>query len=204
MSVAKAVAPFPPSFDVTALVVLFCVPEAVPVTLTEKEQEVFADRVAAERLTLLDPPTAAIVPPPQFPLNPFGVATNCPDGKASVKPMPLRLWLVFGFDRLKLRLVVPCNAILAAPNDLVIVGGITVGGGVDPAEDPPPHPRLEKRLTAQTSTKSRDVSSRVRVIRLNAVTGSVPNFPCPVLHMTLPSSSGSFGDTKPLPGPWSF
>ena len=138
MSVAEAVDPFPPSFDVTALVMLFCVPEAVPVTVTENEQEALADRVAVERLTVFDPPVALIVPAPQVPLNPFGVATTSPDGKESVKPIPLKFWLVFGFDKLKVSVVVPFRATLADPNALAIVGGSIVGGEVDSPDDPPP------------------------------------------------------------------
>ncbi len=88
--VAVAVLPFPPSFEVTAPVVLFCVPDVTPVTFKENEQEELAERVPAERLTLLDPAVAVIVPPPQVPVKPFGVATSCPDGRASVNPTPLK------------------------------------------------------------------------------------------------------------------
>jgi len=159
MSVAEAVPPFPPSLEVTAFVVFFCVPEAVPATFTENEHETCADRVAIDRLTLLDPPAAVIVPPPQLPVSPFGVATTCPDGKGSVNPIPLKDWLVFGFDKLKVRVVVPFNATLAAPNALAIVGGSTVGGGVDPPEDPPPHARLQKKPeVASRSAENRDIN----------------------------------------------
>lgn len=68
-----------------------------------------------------------MVPPPQFPVNPFGVATVCPDGSLSVKPTPVRGLLALGFDRLNMRVVVPFNATLAAPNDLAIVGGSFAG-----------------------------------------------------------------------------
>lgn len=46
------VAPVPPSVEVTAPVVLFCTPAAVPVTLTENVQEPFAANVPPDRLTV--------------------------------------------------------------------------------------------------------------------------------------------------------
>jgi hypothetical protein len=153
----------------------FCVPEAVPVTFNENEHEVPADSVAAERLTLFDPPTAVTVPPPQLPLSAFGVPTTCPGGKGSVKPILLRVWLVFGFDKLKVRVVVPFNATLAAPKAFVMAGGSTVGGGVDPAEDPPPQARFEKKLeVASKNAENRDMTRYVRVVGLKPVSGSFP------------------------------
>jgi hypothetical protein len=61
------------------------------VTFKENEQEELAERVAPERLTLLDPAAAVIVPPPQVPVKPFGTATTCPDGRVSVNPTPLKV-----------------------------------------------------------------------------------------------------------------
>ena len=52
---AEAVPPVPPSVEVTAPVVLFCVPAAIPVTLMENVQLVFAARVAPLRLITLVP-----------------------------------------------------------------------------------------------------------------------------------------------------
>jgi hypothetical protein len=141
------------------------VPEAIPVTFTVKEHEAFAERVAPERLTLLDPAAAVMVPPPQLPVKPLGVATACPDGKASLKPMPLRDTLVFGFDRLKVRVVVPFNATLPAPNAFAMLGG----SGEEEVElpEPPPHAASQTRLTARTrSTAQRDIGGNVRVIGL--------------------------------------
>src|SRR5437667_12880521 len=86
---AVAVLPFPPSFEVTAPVVLFCVPDVTPVTFKENEQEELAESVPAERLTLLDPAVAVIVPPPQVPLKALGLATSRRDGTASVTPTPI-------------------------------------------------------------------------------------------------------------------
>jgi len=53
MTEAEAVPPEPPSVEVTLPVGLFCVPAAVPVTLTLKVQEVLCARVAPERLMTL-------------------------------------------------------------------------------------------------------------------------------------------------------
>jgi hypothetical protein len=52
---AEAVPPAPPSVEVTALVVLFCVPAAIPVTLMENVQLAFAARVAPLRLITFVP-----------------------------------------------------------------------------------------------------------------------------------------------------
>jgi hypothetical protein len=126
MRVAEAVAPLPASVEVTALVVFFCVPEVVPVTFTAKVHEVLAVRVAAERLTLFEPADAVIVPPPQLPVKPLGVLTTWPEGKVSVKPMPLSEFAVFGFDRLKVSEVEPFKAMLAAPKAFEIADGSLV------------------------------------------------------------------------------
>ena len=52
---AEAVPPVPPSVEVTALVVLFCIPAAIPVTLMENVQLAFAARVAPLRLITFVP-----------------------------------------------------------------------------------------------------------------------------------------------------
>jgi hypothetical protein len=100
---------------VTALVVLVCIPDAVPATFTENVQDALAASVADEKLTLFDPAKAAIVPPPQLPVRPLGLATTCPEGSESVKPMPLREMLALGLERLKVRDVIPLRATLADP-----------------------------------------------------------------------------------------
>src|SRR5271156_2148432 len=134
---AEAVFPVPPSVEVTALVTLFCVPAAVPVTFTAKLQDALAANVALARLTLVDPAVAAIVPPPQLPVNALGVDTSKPAGKVSVKAMPLRDEAILGLPRLNVSVVVALSGTLAAPKDLAIVGGTTGGGGGE--EEPPPH-----------------------------------------------------------------
>ena len=92
---ALAVRPVPPSFDVTAVVVLFLAPAAVPVTFTEKVQNELAATLAPVRLTTLPPAVAEIVPPPQLPLSPLlGEATASPEGSVSLKPTPVKVMVV--------------------------------------------------------------------------------------------------------------
>jgi hypothetical protein len=114
-TLAVAVPPVPPSVEVTAAVVLFCTPIAVPVTFTENVQEAVAARFAPVRfapvrLTFVSPALAVIVPEPQVPVNPLGVDITSPDGRASVTPIPLKATVAFGFVIVKLRVVVPFNA----------------------------------------------------------------------------------------------
>jgi len=86
---AVAVLPAPPSLEVTAPVVLTSVPAVVAFTLTLKVQDPLAAKVAAVKLTEVDPAAAVIAPPPQVPVRPLGVATTRPEGKASVNATPL-------------------------------------------------------------------------------------------------------------------
>ena len=144
---AEAVLPLPPSFEVTAPVTLFCIPELIPETFTEKLHEALSASVAPERLTLADPAVAVIVPPPQLPVRPLGVDTVRPAGIASAKPTPLSDALVLGFDSVKVKVVVPFNGMLAAPNAFAMVGGEVWGGGGAP-DEPPPQPEACARPTA--------------------------------------------------------
>jgi hypothetical protein len=124
--VSEAVRPAPPFVEVTALVVLFCVPALVPFTSTEKLQETLAASVASDRLTEDEPAVAVIVPPPHTPVRLLGVETTKPEGSVSVKPIPVSgIALALGLAIVKLRLVVPLSGILAAPKVLLMVGGAT-------------------------------------------------------------------------------
>src|ERR1700690_2612324 len=123
MICADAVPPLPASVEVTALVTLFCVPAVVPAMFTAKVHEAPATRVAPARLTLLEPALAMIVPPPQVPVKPLGVDTVSPEGRVSVKPIPLKDKPELGFDRLNVSEVLPFNDTLVAPNFFAIVGG---------------------------------------------------------------------------------
>src|ERR1700733_1140553 len=154
MRLAEAVPPLPASVEVTTLVVFFCVPLVVPLTFTAKVHAALAARVAPERLTLFEPAAAVIVPPPQLPANPLGVPTTWPEGKVSVKPIPLRELAALGFDRLKVSEVVPFKATLAAANPFEIAGGNLAKGGVLPDGDElPPHAVVQNELEAMTRGK---------------------------------------------------
>ena len=120
---ALDVLPGPLSVAVT-VTELFFTPPVVPVTFTLKVQEVVLARVAPERLTLPEPATAVIVPPPQEPVRPFGVETTRPAGRVSVNATPVSEIVVFGLLMVKLSEVLPFTGMEAAPNDLVIVGGV--------------------------------------------------------------------------------
>src|SRR5260370_39316794 len=122
---ADAVPLTPPLFELMLPVVLLCVPAAVPVTFTAKVQEVLCARVAPERLMTLVACVAVIVPPPQEPVRPWGVATTRPAGKVSLKPIPLSTVVVLLFWMVKVNEVVPLSGMLAAPNALMITGGAT-------------------------------------------------------------------------------
>ena len=119
---AEAVPPVPPSVEVTLPVVLFCVPAAVPVTSTEKVQEVLWARVAPERLMTLVAWVAVMVPPPQVPVRPLGVEITRPAGSVSLKPIPFSVVVVLLFWMVKVSEVEPFSGIEAAPNALMIPG----------------------------------------------------------------------------------
>jgi len=117
----------------------------VPTTFTVKVHEAPAASVAPDRLTLAEPLAAVIVPPPHVPVKPLGDDTMSPDGKASVKPIPLSERLLLGFESVNVRVVLPFNAMLAVPNAFPIVGGSFWGGGT--LLDDPPQPAFHRRLT---------------------------------------------------------
>jgi len=130
--------------------VLVCVPEVVPVTFTANVHEAVAARDEPERMTLLDPAAAVMVPPPQLPVKPFGVPTTCPEGRVSEKPIPLSDRPVLGLERLKVRVVLPFNATLPAPNAFPMTGGSVAGGGGGLLDERPPQPTFQRRLTVTT------------------------------------------------------
>jgi hypothetical protein len=123
MEAVLLVVPVPPSVEVMAPVVLLSVPALIPRTFTENVHEPEKTRVAPERLTLLEPAVAVIVPPPQLPVSPFGVATWRPAGRLSVKPIPDKDVVVFGLFTVNDSDVVLPSGIDPAPNDFVTVGG---------------------------------------------------------------------------------
>ena len=92
---ALDVLPVPPLVEDT-VTLLFFVPVVLPNTFTEKVHDPPVASVAPARLTVEEPAVAVIVPPPQLPVSPFGVATTRPDGKVSVKATSLSVAPVFG------------------------------------------------------------------------------------------------------------
>jgi hypothetical protein len=120
---AEAVLPNPSSLDVTALVVSFSVPAAMPCTFTEKVQDALGARVAPVKLIELDPAAAVIAPPPQLPFNPLlGVVTTNPAGRVSVNPTLLIEFAEVVLVTMKVKLVVPFKGMEEAPNAAVRVG----------------------------------------------------------------------------------
>src|SRR5215471_21432269 len=87
-TVAVAVPSVPPSFELTLPVVLVLEPAVVPVTLTLNVHELLAAMVPPDRLITFVFCAAVIVPAPQEPLKPLGVAMISPAGNVSLKPMP--------------------------------------------------------------------------------------------------------------------
>src|SRR6266567_888458 len=124
VTVALEVLPVPPSVEVTCTL-LFFTPAVVPVTFTLKVHEALITKVAPASVMLPEPAAAVIVPPPHDPVRPFGVATTRPAGSVSVNATPVRgMVLAAGFVIVKLKLVEPFSGIVAAPNALVMVGGV--------------------------------------------------------------------------------
>ncbi len=124
---AVAVLPGPASSEVTVPVVLTSTPSCVLLTFTDKLHDWFGCKFAVAMLTLPDPATAVTTPWAavlQVPAAPLGVATTRPAGKVSVKPTPLIDVAALGLVIVNVRLVVPLTGMLAAPNTLLMVGGV--------------------------------------------------------------------------------
>lgn len=81
-------------------------------------------RLAPERLIVLAPGEAVIVPEPHVPERPFGLATTKPAGSVSVNEMPV--WFApLGIAMLNVKAVDPPAGIGELVKDLVICGGAT-------------------------------------------------------------------------------
>lgn len=93
-------------------------------TFTLNVQDAETPMVAFARLTAALPAAAVIVPPPQEPVSPLGVAIVSPDGKVSVNATPVNDSELLGLVMVKLRLVDEPGAMLEAPNDLEIDGAV--------------------------------------------------------------------------------
>jgi hypothetical protein len=139
VTLAVEVFPAPPSVEET-VTLLFLTPTVVPCTFKEKVHEALAIRVAPVRPTKPEPAAAIIVPPPQLPVSPLGVATIRPVGKLSAKETFVRLEPALGLVMLKDSDVEPLSVTLDAPNDVVIDGAlapITVTLAVEVLPVPP-------------------------------------------------------------------
>src|SRR5216684_7167819 len=120
---ALEVLPVPPSVEVT-WTLLFFAPAVVPVMFTEIVQEVFTASVLPESEMLPEPATAVVVPP-QVLVSALGVATARPAGRVSVKATPVSgIVLAAGLVMVKVSEVEPFSGMAAAPNALVMVGGV--------------------------------------------------------------------------------
>jgi hypothetical protein len=123
------VVPVPPWVEVIAPVVLGAFPATVPVTLTLIVHVALCATLPPAKLISAEPAVAVTVPPQVFDTAGVWDTTSVPvvDGKVSLKATPVRspAAVVFGFVIVKLTVVVPFNATVAAPNDLLIVGGAT-------------------------------------------------------------------------------
>src|SRR5579864_5542299 len=117
------VAPAPLSFDEIGPVVLFCTPAAMPFTFKLIVHDALAARLAPVRL--MEPePAAAVTVPLQVVVSPFGVATTNPAGSVSLNATPVRASDAFGLLMVKLIEVEAFSRMLAAPNAVVMVGGV--------------------------------------------------------------------------------
>ena len=120
------VAPVPTSDEVIAFVVLSFVPAVVPFTATVNVQDDPAAgeavSVPLDKLTLVLPAVAVIVPAPHEPVTLGVAATTKPAGRLSTNPTPLRPLVVFGLLIVKLRVLLEFNGMFVGLNDLVTVG----------------------------------------------------------------------------------
>lgn len=104
-------------------------PPVWPTTFTAKVHEPPAAMVPPERLTVETPATVPVVmvPAPQEPVSPLGLATTSPEGRLSEKATPVRATVALGLVMVKVSVVVAFRLMLAAPKALAIAGGpITV------------------------------------------------------------------------------
>src|SRR5438552_18179272 len=65
-----------------------------------------------------------MVPEPQDPVRPLGVATTRPPGSVSPKATPVSATVALGLVMVKLSVVVAPRLMLAAPNALLMFGGL--------------------------------------------------------------------------------
>jgi hypothetical protein len=115
---------FPPASEETTTELL-STPAAMPVTFTENVHPALAASVAPDSEIEPEPVVAVIVPPPQLPDKPFGVATTKPTGNESTNPTPVSESVAFGLLIVNDSEVDPPTGTEAPPNDFEIVGAST-------------------------------------------------------------------------------
>jgi hypothetical protein len=108
------------------------------VTLTENVQEPLAAIVLPVKLILCEPPAAVTMPLPQVPVSPFGVDTINPAGSVSANATPASATTELGFVIVKLSDVELVRPIDAAPNALLIEGGVATDRFADAVLPVPP------------------------------------------------------------------
>src|SRR5215472_1815297 len=91
------------------------------VTFTLNVHDAPDPRVAPDRLMLLPPAVAAIVPPPHEPVNPLGIAICNPEGNLSMKSRAVSG--VFGLESENVRVVVSPTPIDPRAKASVRTGG---------------------------------------------------------------------------------
>ena len=107
-------------------------------TLTENVQEALVAMVPPVRVTLCEPAAAVTVPVPHVPVRPFGVDTIKPAGNASVNATPVNATDALALVIVKLSDVELASPIEAAPNDLLIDGGVATERFADAVLPVPP------------------------------------------------------------------
>src|SRR5271165_3506001 len=121
MMLAEAVFPFPPSTEVTLLVVLFSTPATAPFTTMFNVHVPRGGSVIplAVRALAVNVSTEAGHAPPDV----TGPRAASPEGRVSVKPTPVSVTVVFGFVIVKVRVVFWFRGTVGAEKFLVIAGG---------------------------------------------------------------------------------
>src|SRR5262249_50978685 len=125
VSVAVAVLPTPPSFELTALVVFTLVPLLVVVMLTAAVHELLAALAPPVIVNNPLPGTAVTVPPLQVEERKFGEATITPAGNVSENPTPVNAVVVFGLVSVNVSVEPDPVVTAAGANAFARVGGAT-------------------------------------------------------------------------------
>lgn len=135
---AEPVLPVPPVSELTAPVVLVKVPPDVPATFKVIAQ--LAPRASDPPLSEMRVlPAAAVAVPAQLFVNPGAGATARPEGNVSKSATPDSLTVfAAGLVIVKVKLVVPFSAMLAAPKASTIEGGAATAIAAEALPPVPP------------------------------------------------------------------